>query len=315
MSRTRLAALCFVISLSLAGGANAADQTYVSSTGSNVAPCSRAAPCQTFQYAHDQTNSGGQITALDAADYGPLTISQAITVRANSEEASIFVSTGNAITVNAPGAGVAIQGLTLRGGPTAGNGIFVNDVGYLALYNLRASQFQGSAPGGFGIKLAPISSSRYLIQGVSVNGNGNAGALTGGAIQIAPQGGANALVTIDGVTGSRNVFGIAADGSGSSTGMNIDVRNSLFLHSRDANIIAVTSGAPVAVLLDRSALYNANQGVRAIGSGVFIRLYQSTIAGNGTGILAAGGGSILSYGNNAINANGTDGTPGSVALK
>lgn len=296
----------------------AADQTYVASTGVDTGTtCDRAAPCRTFQYAHDQTNSGGQITALDAADYEPVTITKSITVRANSEEASIFVTTGNAITINAPNLGVALQGLTLRGSATAGNGIFVQAVGHLGVYSMRASQFQGAAPNGFGIKINSNVGSRYILQGLSLNGNGNAANSTGGAIQISPASGGTAQALIDNVTGSRNVFGVAVDGTGSTGGMNVTIRNSIFTHSRVDGVIATTppGGAPIGVLVERSALHHNINGARAFGSGVTIRLLYSSIVGNGLGVGAGSGGVVQSYGNNAINANGTDGTPTLISLK
>ena len=158
---------------------------------------------------------------------------------------------------------------------------------------------------------------RFIFQNLSLNGNGNATDLTGGAVEIGPQPGGSALVTIDSVTGSRNVFDIAADGSSSVAGMNITVRNTIFTHSRVDGIIAVTptGGAPIGVMVERSTLSNNQFGARAFGPGVTIRLNGNTISGNNTGVAAGSGGAVLSYGNNAINANGADGTPGTVALK
>jgi hypothetical protein len=190
-------------------------------------------------------------------------------------------------------------------------------VGHLGVYGVRASQFQAAAPYGFGIKVAVTNQARFIFQNLSLNGNGNATNSTGGAIQIAPQPGGSAFVTIDAVTGSRNVFGIAADGTGSVNGMNITVRNVLMTHSRVDGIVAVTppGGAPVGFMVEHSTLSNNQFGARAIGTGVVLRLNNNTISGNTTGVAAFSGGAVLSYGNNAISANGTDGTPGTVALK
>ena len=41
-------------------------QSYVSNAGHNTDPCTIAAPCDTLQRAHDNTNEGGQITVLDS---------------------------------------------------------------------------------------------------------------------------------------------------------------------------------------------------------------------------------------------------------
>src|SRR5262245_36216700 len=47
-----------------------ATRTYVSGVGKDSNPCTAAAPCQTLQKALAQTLAGGQIYALDSANYG-----------------------------------------------------------------------------------------------------------------------------------------------------------------------------------------------------------------------------------------------------
>src|SRR5690349_10741846 len=47
------------------------NRTYVSAQGDDTNPCTAAAPCRTFQVAHDGTNSGGEIMVLNAGGYGP----------------------------------------------------------------------------------------------------------------------------------------------------------------------------------------------------------------------------------------------------
>ena len=57
-----------------------APRTFVSAAGSDSNPCSFAAPCRHFQAAVNATSAGGEVDALDPAGYGPITISQAITI-------------------------------------------------------------------------------------------------------------------------------------------------------------------------------------------------------------------------------------------
>ena len=52
----------------LAGPAQAQNtRSFVSGLGSDSNNCSLAAPCRSFQHAHDQTNAGGEIAVLDTA--------------------------------------------------------------------------------------------------------------------------------------------------------------------------------------------------------------------------------------------------------
>src|ERR1022692_2055295 len=86
-------------------------------------------PCQTFAGAVLQLNPGGEAIVLDSGGYGPVTITQAVTIEAPPGVlAFIHPPSGDAITINA-GAGdtVILRGLTLNGG--TGNGITVNTVG------------------------------------------------------------------------------------------------------------------------------------------------------------------------------------------
>src|SRR5664279_27458 len=66
------AILLFALTILPASAQNA--RSFVSGHGSDSAGCTLAAPCRTFQHAHDQTNSGGEIDVLDAAGYGTLNI-------------------------------------------------------------------------------------------------------------------------------------------------------------------------------------------------------------------------------------------------
>ena len=244
-------------------------------------------------------------------------IDRGITIRANSEEASIFVTTGSAITINAPAnQGVAIQGLTLRGGPSAENGILVNSVGHLGVYSLRAGTFQAAAPNGFGIKIAVSNQARFIFQNLSLNGNGNATNLTGGAIQIGPQPGGSALVTM---TRHREPQRFRHRGRRKLK------RRRHEYNGTEHRIYPQQSGRHYRRHADWGRAYRRHGGTQhaleqsvrrgAFGPGVTIRLNGNTISGNNTGVAAGSGGAVLSYGNNAINANGADGTPGTVALK
>jgi len=56
-------------------------RTFVSGAGSDANPCTVTAPCRHFQAAYNVTAAGGEINVLDPAGYGPLTISQALSIQ------------------------------------------------------------------------------------------------------------------------------------------------------------------------------------------------------------------------------------------
>ena len=54
--------------------------TYVSGKGNDGNPCSSNQPCKTLQGALTKTAAGGQINALDSANYGYVTINHAVSI-------------------------------------------------------------------------------------------------------------------------------------------------------------------------------------------------------------------------------------------
>ena len=82
--------------------------------------------------------------------------------------------------------------------------------------------------------------------------------------------------------------------------------------------IFANGGAPgtTTVMIDRSAVVNNSTGiVAALGGGV-IRIGDSTVTGNVTGLDFFDSGQIISYETNKIEGNGTDGAPSStIAMK
>jgi hypothetical protein len=92
-------------SLSILGAAPAlalSSVTFVSGKGIDTGNCAGPAhPCRTFQFAFGQTSPGGEIKALDPAPYGPMTITNSISIT-GVEGAGIFrTSAVDAITINA----------------------------------------------------------------------------------------------------------------------------------------------------------------------------------------------------------------------
>src|SRR5688500_13506491 len=64
-------------------------RTWVSGTGDDVNPCSRTAPCKTFAGAISKTHPHGEISALDPAGYGTVTITKSIPINGTGTLAGI----------------------------------------------------------------------------------------------------------------------------------------------------------------------------------------------------------------------------------
>src|SRR5580658_3587789 len=56
------------------------DRVFVASYGSDSNPCTFGSPCKTFQNAVNVVAAGGEVTAIDSAGFGPINITEAVTI-------------------------------------------------------------------------------------------------------------------------------------------------------------------------------------------------------------------------------------------
>jgi hypothetical protein len=257
-------------------------RTFVSSFGDDLNPCSRTAPCRTFQRAHDNTLSLGEITVLDPGGYGAVTITKAISIINDGVgEAGILVSGGaNGITINA-GAGdaVSLRGLSIKGiGFGGGNGIVFNSGKSLAVENCAIRNVTDT-PLGNGIRFIPNFGSSSLC------GPG------GGCIPSSSLALWNTVVADNAGTGIE----IAPAGIGAvyATFDKVEVRNS-GANGFTFDATALTAGAKRVVraaITDSVASRNAANGIVARGVSAVV-ITRSVAIGNATGLLADAGGDL-----------------------
>src|SRR5215471_18062583 len=95
-------ATAFACSLATAP-AHARARTFVASYGNDSNPCTFGSPCKTFQVAVNAVDAGGEVTAIDSAGFGPISISKAVTITSpDGVEAGIVANAGaDAIDINA----------------------------------------------------------------------------------------------------------------------------------------------------------------------------------------------------------------------
>ncbi len=119
-------------------------QTWVSNTGTDTGACAITAPCKTFAYAVNQTPTWGQLSVLNAGDYGPVTITRAMRLDGGGFATNVINSAqGTGIAVNTPGGSVVqLHNLSLHSNYGGGFGIFFNGLGELDVDNLQLTGFQ-----------------------------------------------------------------------------------------------------------------------------------------------------------------------------
>jgi hypothetical protein len=292
-------------------------RTWVASNGTNNATCGRTTPCATFTQAHAATAAGGEINCVDAGDYGGVTINKSISIICDNTQAGasaslIHISGGTATDI------ITLQGLNLDGNGGGTEAIRFASGAALHVQNVKIRNFRNNSDYRSGILFVPSSYAELYVSDSTISGNGTSSPFNGGIV-ISPTATGSVNAFISRVRIENNAAGIIADGS-RSTGLAVNavVIDSTVVGSATNGIAAMTtaSHAAVTVFVDHSVVsgnfgsgINAN-GATAQGAGsALVRIGDSTIVNNVTGVSTTGAGVAQSFKNNRISANLSDGTP------
>lgn len=265
-------------------GATTSSRTWVASTGSDSNTCTRTKPCATFAKALTETAPGGEVDSVDAADYGPLNITFAVTIdggpdgghigsvahtnACNVLTAAICVSTGS---TSAP---VVLRNLSVN---VAGSFVYVISSGpvYMEKLNLEGVTVQ-------------TTSSHVVIKDSETHDGG-------GVYITGPQ---NSLLQNVTITGQ----GIICE-----SGQNLGLQQVTIMNP---NGYAIYNNGCLDLHVDSSLITNSAVGIYS-SNGV-VSISNSTITYNQEGLSQ---GDIVSFGNNRIIWNGTSAPPAATSLQ
>jgi hypothetical protein len=305
-------ATLFASALFLAAPASAqATRTWVSGVGDDVNPCSRTAPCKTFAGAISKTATGGEINCLDSGGFGSLTVTKSISIVCDDVETGVLVAGTNGFIINSTSAVVYLSGLDLEGlgqtGSAGLNGVYILNAAAVHIRNTKIRGFRN----GYGINFAPNNAdSQLFLDNVTISESGVGSSSTTGGILVGPAAGFSAKVTISNSLVSNNInFGLRLDTTGIvGSSISATVENTVF--SNDGTGILVTSpvntGTAKLSLFDSTVTHNAAYGVIASGPGTTVRVGNTKITNNATGV-AMFNTAMKSYGDNYLDGNTTDG--------
>ena len=291
-----------------------ATRTWISGVGDDVNPCSRTAPCKTFQGAIAKTAAGGEINCLDPGGFGSLTITKSISLICDSTETGVLVASTNAFIINSTTAIVTISGFDFEGlGQTGSPGINGINILNAAVVHVRNTKIRGFR-NGYGINLQPQNANAQLfVDNVTISESGGTGNPTTGGINVNPAAGLTATATITNSQIVDNVnVGVRMDTTGivgSVINATIDNTN---LSNNGAGILVKApngTGTVKFMLTNSSVTLNSGQGIIANGTAATVtaRVGNTTITNNGTGLFVLNTPQLLSYGDNRLDGNGTDG--------
>jgi hypothetical protein len=286
-----------------------ASRTWVSGVGDDVNPCSRTAPCKTFAGAISKTAAGGEINCIDPGGFGGVTITKSIAIICDDVEAGALVSATNGITINAAATdSVYLSGLDIHGTGTGIKGVRYVAGGAVHIQNSTIHKFQGAS--GAGISFAPSAAGNLIVSDSTILNNGNGA--TGGGIEIIPTGSGNSKVVLQNVQVEGNAnAGIRIDMAGTTGGSVSVVMEGSHVVGGPAGITVNAAGAGSAqVMIVRTEIAN-NFGAALTASGLnaTVRVSDSTIFGNSSGVTASNSATISSYGDNRLDGNPAVGAP------
>ena len=301
-SGLRAVAVC--LSLVPMGASAASVRTLVASTGTDSGPCSRAAPCRSFAYAVTQTSPGGELDVLDSGGYGPVTITQGISIINDGNIASVAVpATQTGISVNAGATDtVVLRGLTVEGSNAGYNGIAFFSGGRLVVRDCVLQNFAtgGAFYQGNGILMQPQSGSPKI----SIVNTTVLNSKTVGIYLVPPNTStATTLLDVDNVSALGNVNGFVISNLGTGSAV-ASVSNSVSSGNTD-NGFAFGGGSLTATLDLSRATGNAAGIYTTIDAQSKLYVSRSVVTRNTTGVKNVFG-AILSFRDNRIAGNGTD---------
>jgi hypothetical protein len=257
-----------------------ATRTWVSGVGDDANPCSRTAPCKTFAGAISKTAPSGEINCIDPGGFGAVTITKSITIDCGGTFGSVLGSATNGIVINngTTALDVALRNLSIDGAGNGFNGIRALSPGTVLIENVRLFGFATT-----GIDIEPGSGNlKVSIKDSTVHFN------TNGGILVKPAAGANVNASLTRVNMHYNLFGVRAE-----DGSRVNVFQSAATDNVNNGFLAVSAGTPVEINLVNSLSANTGQnGIATSGAAAIIRILDSAIFDNSTGINTAGGGTV-----------------------
>jgi hypothetical protein len=282
-----------VIGIAVAGAAAAfaslacaqLNRTAVSVIGNDANTCAVATPCRTFARAVSQTNSGGEVVALDSAGYGAFTADRAITVQAApGVYAGISGSSGNLVQITAgPSDKIVLRGLTINGLGTAAAGIAFTGGG--AEVQVENCVISGFANWGI-ISFYPIRVQDTIVRdsdiGINIDNAGGPVNATLERVQVQSSATIGILAFRNATVAVRDsVVSLSGDGFHATGGV-LSIENGLATEN--------TTGVSAAPRFSTAGT---------------VRMSNTMVVNNTTGVSVAGG-TVESWVNNEIRGNGTN---------
>ncbi len=272
----------------------ASQRTFVSTQGVDNSTCSLVAPCRSFAAAITATNAGGEVIVLDSGGYGAVTITSAVSIISPPGVYAGITSSGDAITIDAPGLNVVVRNLSIT---TSGRGVFITPAATGSVVEIYSLAISGGGAQG----IRQEADSRVYIRDTRISGMSDcysANTLSG-----------TAKMTIEHSTAESCYQGYFAGGNAQLVIHDSSAFGRGTTGFSYAGFIAQGSTiAPGYLACDGCVATNNLFGIVGTpyggGSPSSLRVSNSVLFKNNGGVGVYGGSTIVSFGNNRIYDNG-----------
>jgi len=274
-----------------------ANRVFVSArSGNDANACDNInTPCKTFAGAVLQLNPGGEAIVLDSGGYGPVTITQSLTIAAPPGVlAFIHPPAADAIRINAPGATVVLRGLTLNGDDESYDGIrWEGSSGRLHIERCVIEGFPR------GVSAFTDGASELFVRDTTVRNSAGDAVIAWAEL-------ATLRVSIDHChieNSQNNGIYLVAD---AAAFVDAAIRDSLLSFNDTGLNVTANQGGVARALVDRCSVSGNGDGMEVWNGGSALRVMRSSVTHNGSGFAQGASATLETIGNNMVRGNATD---------
>jgi len=288
----RLVLAVLPLAIAAATTVHAAQRTFVSTLGQDVNACSLASPCRGFAKALTATDPDGEIVVLDSGGYGSVSVNKNVTITSPAgvyAGISVFAA-GDGVIVAAPATRVVLRGLTING-QGGDNGIRIQ-AGEVHIESTVISNMSQA-----GIRIDGGSSVR--VSSTVVRSSGNTGLL------VVPGAGTTSVLVRDSEFSNNVMVGVNVGPFAAGANAQVTVDRSSVTRNGIGLLVGAGGSATAALVVTQSvASENTGAGVASTGAGSTAYVRESAVTRNGVGFQQAISSVFHACGSNLLVANG-----------
>ncbi|HEY0376199.1 MAG TPA: right-handed parallel beta-helix repeat-containing protein [Pyrinomonadaceae bacterium] len=307
----RLLALA-VLALSASSVARSQNlRSWISMTGDDFNSCTFTAPCRTFPITLSRTATNGEVSLVGPGTYGAITITKSVTIDGGGYLAAINASGGTrAITINITNVAdtrksVRLRGLSLNGADINGTdgiqGIRIVAADKVYIEDTLIDNFDTSGgTNGRAISDERTNGGKLFVTNTIIRNSG------ANAVVVFPSAGSTQITAVlDRVV----IEGSTLSGVFAGPGSRVTVKDSNITGNGNAGVQADASAGTTEVMVERSVVSHNQIGIYSGPGSPVVRLSETTVTDNVTGLQTAGSGTIDTFGNCRIAGNAAGNGP------